>query len=129
MSELDDLLGIDSSDPGAALAEELVRGDFAWVDQLVRLRKQRGLSQMQVAEAMGRSQSVVSDIETMGSDPRLSTLRRYALAIGAAVKHRVFLSAAPPRPVIATESSEAIPVRSAEAGGGSVYLAFGAGVQ
>lgn len=91
MGELDDLFG-DANDPRAALAEELVRADFAWVDQLVQLRKQLGLTQTQVAAAIGRSQSVISDLETMSSDPRLSTLRRYALAVSAAVTHGVYRS-------------------------------------
>ena len=91
MDEIDILLGSDTASDGDALADELVRADFAWIDQLVRLRKQTGMTQQQVAQAMGRSQSVVSDIETMNSDPRLSSLRRYALAIGAVVKHRVML--------------------------------------
>ncbi|MGW3966841.1 helix-turn-helix domain-containing protein [Amycolatopsis sp. NPDC005003] len=112
---MDELLGIDSSDPKDALADELVKADFAWVDQLVNLRKRLGLSQTQVAEAMGRSQSVVSDIETMSSDPRLSTLRRYALAIGVAVKHRVFPSNLA-RSVIRAERPEGITARTAEAG-------------
>jgi transcriptional regulator with XRE-family HTH domain len=93
MSEIDDLLGIEEADELDALASELVSADLAWVTQLVARRKQLGLTQADVARAMGRSQSVVSDIETMSSDPRLSTLRRYALAIGAAVKHRVFQKA------------------------------------
>lgn len=89
MDEIDIFLGSDTASDGDALADELVRADFAWIDQLVRLRKLTGMTQQQVAQAMGSSQSVVSDIETMSSDPRLSSLRRYALAIGAVVEHRV----------------------------------------
>jgi DNA-binding XRE family transcriptional regulator len=94
MSGLDELFGIDPTDPEQQIARELTRSDYGWIDQLVERRKQLGLSQAQVAERMKRSQSVVSDIETMSTDPRLSTLRRYALAIGAVVKHRVFPHAA-----------------------------------
>lgn len=118
MDEIGDLLGVDESDEQDVLAGELVRADYAWVDQLVRTRKELGLSQAQVAQMMGRSQSVVSDIETMSSDPRLSTLRRYALAIGAAVKHRVFPHA-PPHPLISPERNEPVAARSASAGSGS----------
>ena len=53
VSEIDELLGIDPTDQQDVLAGELVRADFAWVDQLVSLRKQLGLSQAQVAAAMG----------------------------------------------------------------------------
>lgn len=55
------------------------------VQQLVKLRKAAGLTQVDVAAAMGRTQSVVSDIETGTNEPRLSTLVRYARAVGAEV--------------------------------------------
>ncbi|MEV1168744.1 hypothetical protein [Nonomuraea sp. NPDC049784] len=38
---------------------------------------------------MGRSQPAVSDFERLGGDPHLSTIRRYALAIGVEVIHAV----------------------------------------
>ncbi|MGW5157436.1 hypothetical protein ACWEPN_18360 [Nonomuraea wenchangensis] len=38
---------------------------------------------------MGRSQPAVSDLERLGGDPHLSTIRRYALAIGVDVFHSV----------------------------------------
>lgn len=67
----------------------LVSADFAWVDQLVDRRKLLDLSRADVAAAMGCPEDVVSDIETMDCDPRLSTLRRYAAAVGVAVTHEV----------------------------------------
>lgn len=124
MDEFEDLLGVDVADEQDALADELVRADFAWVDQLVSLRKQFGLSQAQVAAAMSRSQSVVSDIETMSSDPRLSTLRRYALAIGVAVKHRVFRPAAP-HPLVSAERSGPVAARSVSSGAGQPVQTHG----
>lgn len=123
MDDIDDLLGIDETDERDVLAGELVRADLAWVDQLVRRRKQLGLSQAQVAAAMGRSQSVVSDIETMNSDPRLSTLRRYAAAIGAAVKHRVLPNAGP-HPLVRPEHTRAT-ARTVEANHGTHLRAGG----
>lgn len=88
MSELDDLLGIDPQDPEQRLADDLTSADYEWMDQLVALRKRRNITQAQVAERMGlASQSVVSDIENLNTDPKLSTLRRYALAVGATVRH------------------------------------------
>ena len=126
MSEIDDLLGIDETDDVDALAGELVRADFSWIEQLVAHRKRLGLTQDQVARAMGRSQSVVSDLETMSSDPRLSSLRRYAQAVRAAVRHRVF-SRAGPHPLVRLQSGP-VTVRTVSAGTGrpvhtgSVYL-------
>lgn len=56
------------------------------VDELVtRLadhRRRLGLSQTEVAARMGTSQSAVARLEAGGSDLRLSTLERYAQALG-----------------------------------------------
>ncbi len=117
VDDIDTLLDIDPNDERDALAAELVRADFGWVRQLVEQRKKLGLSQADVARAMGRSQSVVSDIETMSTDPRLSTLRRYAAAMGVAVKHRVFPMAAL-HPLVRTERPGPITARTAPAGPG-----------
>ncbi|MEY7973328.1 helix-turn-helix domain-containing protein [Saccharomonospora xinjiangensis] len=89
MDELDELLGFDESNAQQVLARDLTDADYEWVRKLVELRKRRKLSQKELGDIMGRSQSVVSDIESMSSDPRLSTLRRYALAVGAIIKHEV----------------------------------------
>lgn len=53
------------------------------VDALVRLRNRLGMTQTDVAKAMGIKQPAVSGFETEGSDPRLSTLQRYAHAVDA----------------------------------------------
>ena len=88
--DLDALLGIDPTDPIDALAGRLVRADGAMLDSLIALRKEKEMSQAAVGEAMGGiSQSAVARIESGERDPRLSTLRRYALAIGADVQHEV----------------------------------------
>lgn len=50
--------------------------------ELVRRRKRQRLSQTQVASRMGTSQSAIARIETAGMDIRMSTLERYAAAIG-----------------------------------------------
>ena len=52
------------------------------VAQLVERRKFLDLSQSQVAERMGTSQASVARIEAGGSDVRLTTLMRYAQAVG-----------------------------------------------
>jgi transcriptional regulator with XRE-family HTH domain len=55
------------------------------VDALVRLRNRLGLTQTAVAKEMGVKQPSVSGFETEGSDPRLSTLQRYARAVDASL--------------------------------------------
>ncbi len=51
-------------------------------DELAERRRLLGLSQTQVAARMGTSQSAVARIETGGSDVLLSTMDRYAAALG-----------------------------------------------
>jgi predicted transcriptional regulator len=59
------------------------------IDELVRARKQIGLSQTQLAARMGTSQSAVARLETGELDARLSTLERYAAALGRTVDWQV----------------------------------------
>ena len=55
------------------------------VDQLAALRRERGLSQTEIAARMRTSQSAVARLEAGRDDIRLSTLQRYAGALGHAV--------------------------------------------
>jgi transcriptional regulator with XRE-family HTH domain len=90
LADLDRLLGIDPDDPIATRSRRLVEADTRLLDELVHLRsKVKKLSQDEVAKRMGISQSAVARIESGDRDPRLSTLRRYALAVGAIVTHAV----------------------------------------
>ncbi len=60
----------------------LARDSGELVDHLVRVRQARGLSQTEVAARMGTSQSAVARLEAGQSDTRVSTLERYAAALG-----------------------------------------------
>ena len=55
------------------------------VAELVAARVELGLSQTEVAAQMGTSQSSVARLEAGQADMRLSTLERYAAAVGRAV--------------------------------------------
>lgn len=50
--------------------------------ELVSLRRAAGLSQTEVAARMGTSQSAVARLEAGEGDLRLSSLERYAAALG-----------------------------------------------
>ncbi len=50
--------------------------------ELVNRRQSVGLSQTEVAARMGTSQSAVARLEAGEADVRLSTLERYAAAVG-----------------------------------------------
>jgi DNA-binding XRE family transcriptional regulator len=52
------------------------------VADLTEQRRSAGLSQTEVAARMGTSQSAVARLETGDADVRVSTLERYAAAIG-----------------------------------------------
>lgn len=52
------------------------------VEELVAARQGVGLSQTEVAARMGTSQSAVARLEGGDADMRLSTLERYAAAVG-----------------------------------------------
>jgi transcriptional regulator with XRE-family HTH domain len=87
--DLDELLGIDLANPSHRLARLLASQDEDLLNELVAVRKASGKSQQDVADAMGISQSAVARIEAGERDPHLSTLRRYAHAVGALVTHSV----------------------------------------
>ncbi|WP_276907289.1 helix-turn-helix domain-containing protein [Corynebacterium riegelii] len=84
------------TDPDITEAAEDAETRMRLADALRAGRKQAGMSQRDVAEAMGTTQSAISDLERGETDPQLSTLQRYARATGAHLK--VFLSFAQATP-------------------------------
>lgn len=63
--------------------------DNDFVTKLVSLRLQAGLTVEEVSERMGVQPYRVRALEAGEADPRLSTLRHYALAVGAEIEHAV----------------------------------------
>jgi predicted transcriptional regulator len=59
------------------------------IDELVRVRRESELSQTEIAARMGTSQSAVARLESGALDARLSTLERYAAALGRTVDWQV----------------------------------------
>jgi len=57
--------------------------------ELAVRREKRGLSQTLVAASMGTSQSAVARLEAGEADPKLSTVERYAAALGHKVEWRI----------------------------------------
>lgn len=72
-----------------ALATHLADEDERLLFELIKARKDAGLSQKDVADRLAIKQPSVAKFERYDSDPRLSTIRRYALAVGARVEHSV----------------------------------------
>ena len=59
------------------------------IEELVRARQESELSQTQIAARMGTSQSAVARLESGALDARLSTLERYAAALGQTVDWQI----------------------------------------
>jgi predicted transcriptional regulator len=72
--------------PGFA---EMARRRHELTETLVARRVELGLSQTEVAARMGTSQSAVARLESGTADLRLSTLERYAAALGQVLDWRL----------------------------------------
>lgn len=84
-------LGMSEETPADRLAYDLADQDAQLKIDLVQAREDRGMSQQDVADRLGVTQATVSAFERYDNDPKLSTIRRYALAVGAQVCHSVDL--------------------------------------
>lgn len=82
----------DAREPG--FANDFVRESSAFRVgvMLQAAREAAGMTQQQVAERLGTQKSAISRIENHAADMRLSTLQRYAEAVGC----RLVLELAPP---------------------------------
>jgi transcriptional regulator with XRE-family HTH domain len=76
-----------AQDPGFPAALERAVRNREVLRALAAERKRRKISQTVVAAAMGTSQSAVSDLETSSSDALMSTVEKYAHALGLAVEY------------------------------------------
>lgn len=90
MSTLEELLGIDPNDPLVKRARSLVGASWDMRDELIQIRKDRGLTRSYVAQTMGVSEESVREFEHYSSNPKLSLVTRYAMAVGAFVTHQVW---------------------------------------
>ncbi|WP_058632169.1 helix-turn-helix transcriptional regulator [Microbacterium oxydans] len=78
-----------SISPYRARAKLLAQENSEMRANLVRIRREAGLTQADVAELLGVTQQAVNKIERYDADLKLSTLERYSNAVGALVFHRV----------------------------------------
>lgn len=77
--------------PGVRAAYDELNEEFAFLDEVLKARTKSGLTQAEVAERMGTTQSAVARLEsaTAKHSPSLATLQRYALALGHRVEVRL----------------------------------------
>lgn len=66
-------------------AYDLARMKRTMMEDLIELREVSDKSQREVADIIGRHRSAVCKFESMSGDPKLSTVFRYAHAIGAMI--------------------------------------------
>jgi predicted transcriptional regulator len=79
----------DESLPRLPGFREMAQRRRALLDDLVARRRAAGLSQGEVAQRMGTSQPAVARLEAGQVDARMSTLQRYADAVGARLHVRL----------------------------------------
>jgi transcriptional regulator with XRE-family HTH domain len=89
MNVNDDFLEMESETPSERRARILAANDGNLLEDLVELRRKLKITQQALADRMGVKQATVASFERYDSDPKLSTLRRYAHAVGALVNHVV----------------------------------------
>jgi len=70
-------------------AKVLADNDASLIRSLIQVRKDKGLSQSDIADRMGITQPAIAAFERYDNDPKLSTVRRYAHAVGALITHTV----------------------------------------
>lgn len=92
--DLDTFITEQRRDPAFAAAYDDAEARAALLAGCIHLRKAAGLTQADVARAMGTTQSAVSELEAGAADPRLGTLQRYTRAVGAHLEVSVSPSAA-----------------------------------
>ena len=70
--------------PGVGREHEKLEEEFELLDQILRARTEAGLTQAELAERIGTTQSAVARMETaIGKhSPSIATLKRYASALG-----------------------------------------------
>ena len=70
------------ADPSIRAAYDAQAEEFALARELIAARTQAGLTQADVAERMGTTQSTVARLEAGRAAPSLRSLQRYAQAVG-----------------------------------------------
>ena len=78
-------------DPEFRREYESVQSEFAELDKILAVRTEAGMTQADIAEKMGTSQSAVARLEARlmkGDLPSMNSLKRYAAALGKKVEVR-----------------------------------------
>ncbi len=104
LTSIFEALGGDLENPGEVLHLANSKEKQDLIRALLAERNRQGLTQKQLGSRMGITQEAVCRFEGLGGDPRISTLMRYATALGLRVEFKTTPASDP----IATRAS--IPV-------------------
>lgn len=74
--------------PEVQKAYDSLEDEFAFLDEVLRARSSAGLTQAQVADRIGTTQSAIARLESGSGKPSVATLQRYARALGCRVEIR-----------------------------------------
>lgn len=80
-----------AEDPEYRVAYEAMAEEFALIRAMMKARKRSRLTQAEIADRMGTTESAVSRLESGRAKPSTRTLERYAAATG----HRLKISFEP----------------------------------
>ncbi|MCD8067994.1 MAG: helix-turn-helix domain-containing protein [Lachnospiraceae bacterium] len=86
MTNFDDYLKEQLKDPELRAEYEALEPEFSLMQAMIDARRDTGLTQKQLSERTGISQSDISKFESGGGNPSLKTLRRLAAGLGMCVK-------------------------------------------
>ena len=77
--------------PAVKAAYERLAEEFAFLDEVLKARAESGLTQAEVAERVGTTQSAIARLESAAPthSPSIATLQKYAKALGYRVEVRL----------------------------------------
>ena len=82
MKRLEDLKREVLADPATRAEYDALADEYAIARELIAARARAGMSQAEVAERMGTTQSVVARLESGRRLPSMRTVERFAQAVG-----------------------------------------------
>ncbi len=77
------------TDAGTRAEYEAMADEFAIARELIAARARAGMSQSEVAQRMGTTQSVVARLESGKRPPSMRTVERFAQAVGGHLVFRI----------------------------------------
>ena len=74
--------------PDVRTAYDALGAEFAFLDEVLKARAETGLTQAEVAERVGTTQSAIARLESgaLKHSPSIATLQKYAKALGYSVQ-------------------------------------------